>query len=326
MGAWLIQQGKTLSYSTLIGYATLASVIVNGFIGVSVFIMIIPQVRVSINRVNEILNTKVTIADGNEAKQKFVGRGEIEFKNVSFKYGGAKENVLSDISFKANSGDFIGVVGPIGCGKSTLLNLIPRFMDPTSGEIIIDNVNIKNMKLATLREKLGFSLQRANLLNRTVYENIGIGIKGTNVVDATKKIELAADVSQAKPFIEEMEQKYNYMISQNSVNISGGQKQRIVIAQSIANEPEIMLFDDSFSALDYKTDSLVRKEIFAKYKKSTKIIVASRISTIIKANKIIVLNNGNIVDIGTHKQLFSRCEFYRNITLQQMSTEEALRD
>jgi ATP-binding cassette subfamily B protein len=320
----MINIGKPISYATLIGYAALAGVIVNGFISVSVFLMIIPQVRIAIKRINDILNAKVTILDGDESKQEFSGYGTIEFKNVNFKFGGAKENVLSDISFKANSGDFIGIIGPTGSGKTTLLNMIPRFFDPTNGEIIIDNVNIKNMTLNTLRKKVGYSLQRSNLLNKTINENIGMKLNEKNKSDATRKIELAAEVSQSKEFINEMEEKFNSMISQNAVNISGGQKQRISIARSIVDTPEIMLFDDSFSALDYKTDGKLRKELFSKYKKSTKIIVASRVSTIKKADKIILLNKGKIVDIGTHTQLFTRCKLYKEITLQQMTKEEAL--
>jgi ATP-binding cassette subfamily B protein len=306
----------------LIGYATLCGTIVNGFLLLSVVATVGPQLSIISKRLLEILDSKITIYDGNEKKIND-SKGTIEFKNVSFKYQGAKDNILSNISFSANSGEFIGIIGPTGSGKTTLLNLLPRFADPTTGEILIDGSNIKNYKLTTLRDKIGFSQQRASLLNRSVYNNIGLKFDKQYSEESTKKIDLASDVSQSKSFIEKLENKFDTIISQSASNISGGQKQRIAIARTIVDAPEIMIFDDSFSALDATTDLNLRKQLFSTYHSSTKIVASSRVSTIKNANKIIVIDAGKIIDIGTHKKLFSSCGLYKEIVLSQMTLEEA---
>jgi ATP-binding cassette subfamily B protein len=289
----------------------------------AVLVIIFPQMQVSVKRLREILDAKILIKDGDEKNVNFTGKGTLEFKNVNYKFSGAKENILSDISFKAESGDFIGIIGATGSGKTTLMNLIPRFSDPSEGQILVDGVDTKRMKLSTLRNKVGYSQQKANLLNRSISDNIGLQYAEPTSSTSTKKIELASEVSQARVFIDNLENKYATIIAQNATNVSGGQKQRISIARTIVDHPEIMLFDDSFSALDYATDLKLRKELFEIYKDSTKIVVASRIATIIKANKIIVLDEGKIVETGTHKELFKNSLFYRNIVLSQMTKKEA---
>jgi ATP-binding cassette subfamily B protein len=290
----------------------------------AVLVIIFPQMQVSVKRLREILDAKILIKDGDEKNIQLTEKGTLEFKNVNYKFSGAKENILSNISFKINSGEFVGIIGATGSGKTTLMNLIPRFSDPTEGQILIDGVDTKRLKLSTLRSKIGYSQQKANLLNRSISDNIGLQYDEPSSVSSTRKIELASDVSQAKVFIDNLENKYATIIAQNATNVSGGQKQRISIARTIVEHPEIMLFDDSFSALDYATDLKLRRELFEIYKESTKIVVASRIATIIKANKIIVLSEGKIVEIGTHKELFKNSSFYRSIVLSQMNEKEAI--
>ncbi|GMO14813.1 MAG: hypothetical protein Ta2E_05380 [Mycoplasmoidaceae bacterium] len=375
MGAYLLGGKHNISYSSLMGYATLSGAIVSGFLAIAVFCVMIPQLQITVKRINEILDCKIEINEDNWAKFienvekinnennlfnkkiieftksgdkdkvaelkelillnnakvenlqknfKIKETGSLEFRNVSFKYAGAKEDILSDISFKANPREFVGIIGQTGSGKSTLINMIPRFYDPVAGKILIDGVDTKNYKLSILRSKIGYSPQQASLLNRSINENIGLQYDDIQTHTTTKKIELASDVSQAKSFIEKLDNKYATVITQNATNISGGQKQRLSIARSIVDSPEIMLFDDSFSALDYSTDLKLRTSLFTTYKDSTKIVVASRVATIMKADKIIVLDHGTVVGIGKHNVLFKKCPLYHEIVLSQMTEKEAL--
>ena len=243
------------------------------------------------------------------------------FKNVSFKYPDAEEYLLEDISFKAKKGETIAFIGSTGSGKSTLINLIPRFYDATKGEVLVDGVNVKEYKLKDLYNKLGYIPQIAVMFNGTVSSNIAYGENGKGEI-TKEKIKDAVKVAQAEEFVSKMENTYDAHIAQGGTNVSGGQKQRLSIARAIARDPEIYIFDDSFSALDYKTDSVLRKELKKYTKDATILIVAQRIGTIMNADKIIVLDNGKCAGIGTHKELLKTCDVYKEIALSQLSKEE----
>ena len=258
---------------------------------------IIPRAQVSANRINEVLETNSTIIDGTfDGNTKT--KGTVEFVNVSFKYPDAKEYILENISFKANKGETIAFIGSTGSGKSTLINLVPRFYDVTEGEVLIDGINVKEYKLEKFYNKLGYVSQKAVIFNGSVNYNVAFGENGKK-----KDVKRAVEIAKAKDFVEEMDEKYNSMLSQGGTNISGGQKQRISIARAIAREPEIFIFDDSFSALDYKTDLELRKALKKNIKDATCLIVAQRIGTIMHADKIIVLEHGRIIETGTHDEL-----------------------
>ena len=244
--------------------------------------------------------------------------GEIEFKDVSFQYPDGEKPIISHLSFHANAGQTIAIIGATGCGKSSLVNLVSRLYDVTSGEVKIDGVNIKDIKQKTLRSKIGFVPQKGVLFSGTVASNIGFGVDALS----EEKMKKAADMACASSFIEEMPDKYNAPIAQGGTNVSGGQKQRICIARALAIDPEIMVFDDSFSALDFKTDLQVRENIKNSLPNVTKIIVAQRIGTIMDADEIIVLENGEVVGQGKHKDLLHTCSTYRDIALSQLSKEE----
>ena len=282
--------------------------------------MILPRASVSAKRINEVLDTKQKIIPGTfdgETKEK----GTVEFKNVSFKYPDADEYVLENISFKANQGETIAFIGSTGSGKSTLINLVPRFYDVTEGEVLIDGINVKEYKTEALNNKLGYVPQKAVMFAGTVNYNISYGDNGKEEI-SKEKIKDAAIVAQADEFIEKMDDQYETHIAQGGTNVSGGQKQRLAIARAIAREPEIYIFDDSFSALDYKTDAVLRKELKNYTKNATSLIVAQRIGTIMNADKIVVLDSGKCVGIGTHKELLKTCDVYKQIALSQLSKEE----
>ena len=245
----------------------------------------------------------------------------MEFKNVSFKYPDGEEYILKDISFTANKGETIAFIGSTGSGKSTIINLIPRFYDVTDGEVLVDGVNVKDYKQSSLHNKIGYVAQKAVIFNGTVTENIDYGENGKEKINE-EKIKEIAKVAQANEFIEKMENKYNEQLSAGGTTISGGQKQRISIARAISRAPEIYIFDDSFSALDYKTDSILRKELKKYTKDATLLIVAQRIGTIMNADKIIVLDDGKVVGMGKHKELLDNCEVYKQIALSQLSESE----
>ena len=293
--------------------------IIMAFLMISMVSVILPRALVSAGRVSEVLNTDIAIKDiENPVRFNVEKKGEIEFRNVSFKYPGADEYVLKDVNFKAKAGETTAFIGSTGSGKSTLINLIPRFYDVTSGEILIDGENIKNVSLYDLREKIGFVPQKGILFSGTIESNLKYG--GEHISD--EYMNKAAAIAQATEFISSKESGFNTEISQGGTNVSGGQKQRLAIARALAKNSEIFIFDDSFSALDFKTDAKLRKAINEELSDSTLLIVAQRISTIMNADQILVLDEGKVVGKGTHKELMENCEVYRQIALSQLSKEE----
>lgn len=322
IGAYLIKDAlmadKIGLFGDMVVFSSYAMQIIMSFLMLAMIFMILPRAQVSASRINEVLDTSVSVVDGKITNKDEIGT--IEFRNVSFKYPDAEEYVLKNISFKANKGDTVAFIGSTGSGKSTLVNLIVRFYDVTDGEILIDGVNIKDYKLEYLYKLIGYVPQRAVLFNETVNSNISYGEAMEEISD--KKIVEAAKVAQADEFISKMDDGYESHIAQGGTNVSGGQKQRIAISRAIAKNPEIYIFDDSFSALDYKTDAVLRSELKKYTKDATSLIVAQRIGTIMNADKIIVLDNGESVGVGTHKELLKSCEVYKQIALSQLSKEE----
>ncbi len=293
--------------------------IVMSFLMISMISVMLPRAAVSANRINEVLEKDIVIKDDKNTKSFDKNKkGLVEFKNVSFKYPDADEEILHDINFTAKSGETTAFIGSTGSGKSTLINLIPRFHDVTEGEIKVDGVDIRNVSLHDLREIIGYVPQKGILFSGTIDSNLRYGKKDAS----EEEIKKAAEIAQSIEFINEKEDKFNSEISQGGSNVSGGQKQRLSIARAIAKDPEIFIFDDSFSALDFKTDAKLRKALKTETKDSTVLIVAQRISTIIDADQIVVLDEGRIVGIGTHKELLKNCEIYKEIALSQLSKEE----
>lgn len=322
IGAYLIKDAlmadKIGLFGDMVVFSSYAMQIIMSFLMLAMIFMILPRAQVSASRINEVLDTSVSVIDGEVTEKHEVGT--VEFRNVSFKYPDAEEYVLKNISFKANKGDTVAFIGSTGSGKSTLVNLIVRFYDVTDGEILIDGVNIKDYKLEYLYKLIGYVPQRAVMFNGTVNSNINYGEAMEEISD--KKILEASKVAQADEFISKMDNGYESHIAQGGTNVSGGQKQRIAISRAIAKNPEIYIFDDSFSALDYKTDAILRSELKKYTKDATSLIVAQRICTIMNADKIIVLDNGESVGVGTHKELLKSCEVYKQIALSQLSKEE----
>lgn len=325
VGAILIKDAlmadKIALFGDMVVFSSYAMQIIMSFLMLAMIFMMLPRAEVSAERINEVLDTEITIKDGKIDKDISDERGTVEFKNVSFKYPDADEYLLKDISFKANKGETVAFIGSTGSGKSTLINLVPRFYDATEGKVLIDGVDVKDYKQEFLYNKLGYVSQKAVIFNETVKNNVAYGENGKG--EATEEqIKKAIEVAQGKEFIEKMENGYDTQMSQGGTNVSGGQKQRISIARAIARNPEIYIFDDSFSALDYKTDSILRKELKRYTEDATTLIVAQRIGTIMNADKIIVLDDGEIVGQGTHKELLKECEVYKQIALSQLSKEE----
>ena len=316
VGAYVINQGKA-DYATISSFSTLAVQIVMSFMMLLMMFVLWPRASISAKRINELLATESSIQDP-EKEATLSSEGEIEFKDVSFQYPDGEKPIISHLSFHANAGQTIAIIGATGCGKSSLVNLVSRLYDVTSGEVKIDGVNIKDIKQKTLRSKIGFVPQKGVLFSGTVASNIGFGVDALS----EEKMKKVADIACASSFIEEMPDKYNAPIAQGGTNVSGGQKQRICIARALAIDPEIMVFDDSFSALDFKTDLQVRENIKNSLPNVTKIIVAQRIGTIMDADEIIVLENGEVVGQGKHKDLLHTCSTYRDIALSQLSKEE----
>ena len=304
-------------FSDMVVFSSYAMQVIMAFLMLAMIFVMYPRASVSAGRIREVLDTETKVLDGSFSSDTKL-KGKIEFKNVSFKYPDADEYVLKNISFKAEKGQTIALIGSTGSGKSTIVNLIMRFYDVTDGEILIDDKNIKEYKLEALYKKIGYVPQRAVMFNGSVKYNISYGDKKVSD-DLIKK---ASKIAQASEFVEKMSKGYSSNISQGGTNISGGQKQRLAIARAIAKDPEIFVFDDSFSALDYKTDYVLRKELKENTKDATNVIVAQRIGTILNADKIIVLDNGNMVGVGTHKQLLKKCKVYKEIALSQLSKEE----
>ena len=324
IGADLINKAlmadKLSLFSDMVVFSSYSMQVIMSFLMLAMIFMMLPRASVSAKRINEVLDTELSIQDGS-----FTGAteetGTVEFKNVSFKYPDAEEYLLRDISFKANKGETVAFIGSTGSGKSSLINLIPRFYDATDGEVLVDGVNVKDYKQTSLRNKISYISQKATLFHGSVSSNISFGDNGKGEI-TTKKIKEAVKVAQAEEFVTKMDNTYNASIAQGGTNVSGGQKQRLSIARAVARDPEIYIFDDSFSALDYKTDYILRKELKNYTKDATSLIVAQRIGTIMNADKILVLDNGHCVGMGTHKELLKNCDVYKQIALSQLSKEE----
>ena len=325
VGAQLINDAQMADklniFGNMIVFSSYAMQVIMSFLMLAFIFMMLPRAQVSAKRINEVLDTKISITDGNISENATEQRGVIEFKNVSFKYPNAEDYILEDISFKVNQGEVVAFIGSTGSGKSTLINLIPRFYEATEGEIFIDGINVNDYSQKFLYNKLGYVPQKAVIFDGTVKYNVGYGDNGKGKI-TDEKIDEALKVAQASEFVEKLEQKGDTIIASGGTNVSGGQKQRLAIARAIAREPEIYIFDDSFSALDYKTDKLLREELKKYAKDSTVLIVAQRVGTIMNADKIIVLDEGKVVGIGKHKELLRNCEVYKQIALSQLAKEE----
>ena len=303
----------------IMAYIQYTMQIIMSFLMICMASIMIPRAFVSAKRLGEIYDTEITIHNPENPKQfEEKQKGVVEFKDVTFAYPGAEEPVLKDISFTAKPGETTAIIGSTGSGKSTLINLIPRFYDTTKGSVTVDGQDIKDVKLTDLRDKIGYVPQKGMLFSGTIKSNIAFANEDLPM----EKIEKAAEIAHATEFINEKPQKYETHISQGGTNVSGGQRQRLSIARAIANEPEVLIFDDSFSALDFKTDVAVRKALSENIKNSTILIVAQRISTVLNAEQILVLDNGKIVGKGTHKELLNNCQVYRDIAESQLSKEE----
>ena len=325
IGAYLIDSAtmgdKIALFGNMIVFSSYAIQVIMSFLMLAMIFMMLPRAQVSANRINEVLDTEISIKDGKIKENTTKEVGTVEFKNVYFKYPDADEYLLENISFKVNKGDTVAFIGSTGSGKSTLINLVPRFYDATEGEVLVDGVDVKNYTQEFLHNKIGYVPQKAVMFNGTVSSNIAYGDNGKEKASA-EIIKKAVEVAQGKEFVEKMDDAYEAHIAQGGTNVSGGQKQRLAIARAIARNPEIYIFDDSFSALDYKTDSVLRKELKKYTKDATSLIVAQRIGTIMNADQIIVLDEGKIVGKGTHKELLKNCDVYKQIALSQLSKEE----
>ena len=321
IGVYLIDkaalQDKITLFSDMIVFSSYAMQVIMSFMMLTFTFIILPRAIVSSKRINEVLDTKNRIMDG-EGCENTSETGTVEFRNVSFHYPDAADDIISDINFKANKGEMVAFIGATGSGKTTLINLIPRFYDATGGEVLVDGVNVKKYKLSELRKKIGYAPQKALLFSGTVEENVCYGADTPD----SERLNEALEISQAKEFVEKLTDNVKSKISQGAVNVSGGQKQRLSIARSLYNKPEILIFDDSFSALDYRTDKILRKELRERSKGSTSLIVAQRIGTIMEADLIIVLEEGRIVGQGKHKELLKSCPIYKEIAVSQLSEEE----
>lgn len=325
LGAVLIQQialtavqDRITFFSNVVVFSTYATYVVMSFMMLVMIFMMLPAAQVSAERINEVLERDVNIKEGSVSEGR--EQGTVEFKNVSFRYPHASEDELSNISFKINKGQTLAIIGATGSGKTTLISLIPRFYDATEGEVLVDGVNVKNYKFDTLYDKLGYVTQKAVLFAGSIRENVFFGESAAPESD--EELKNAIELSQAEEFVNKLPDGTEHMISQMGRNVSGGQKQRLSIARALSRKPEILVFDDSFSALDYKTDAKLREGLNEKLKDTTKIIVAQRISTIRHADKIIVLDRGEAVGMGTHEELMKNCDVYKEIALSQLSAAE----
>lgn len=314
-------QEKFTLFSDMVVFSSYAMQVVMSFMMLVMIFIMLPRASVAAKRILEVLDTEPSIEDGTRDTFPVMKDGEVEFKDVSFKYPDAEEYVLEHISFSAKKGETIAFIGATGCGKSTAINLIPRFYDATEGEVFVDGVNVKEYTQEALHNKIGYVSQKAILFSGTIADNVAYGENGK--APATQDdIAMAVKVAQASEFVEKKDQGYDGYVAQGGSNFSGGQKQRLSIARAIARQPEILIFDDSFSALDYKTDRILREALRKECKDVTKIIVAQRIGTIRDADKIIVLDDGQIAGMGTHDELMKNCEVYQEIAYSQLSKEE----
>lgn len=325
LGAVLIQQialtavqDRITFFSNVVVFSTYATYVVMSFMMLVMIFMMLPAAQVSAERINEVLERDVNIKEGSVSEGR--EQGTVEFKNVSFRYPHASEDELSNISFKINKGQTLAIIGATGSGKTTLISLIPRFYDATEGEVLVDGVNVKDYKFDTLYDKLGYVTQKAVLFAGSIRENVFFG--ESDAPETDDELKNAIELSQAEEFVDKLPDGTEHMISQMGRNVSGGQKQRLSIARALSRKPEILVFDDSFSALDYKTDAKLREGLNEKLKDTTKIIVAQRISTIRHADKIIVLDRGEAVGMGTHEELMKNCDVYKEIALSQLSAAE----
>lgn len=325
LGAVLIQQialtavqDRITLFSNVVVFSTYATYVVMSFMMLVMIFMMLPAAQVSAERINEVLERDVNIKEGSVSEGR--EQGTVEFKNVSFRYPHASEDELSNISFKIEKGQTLAIIGATGSGKTTLISLIPRFYDATEGEVLVDGVNVKDYKFDTLYDKLGYVTQKAVLFAGSIRNNVFFGESAAPETD--EELKNAIELSQAEEFVNKLPDGTEHMISQMGRNVSGGQKQRLSIARALSRKPEILVFDDSFSALDYKTDAKLREGLNEKLKDTTKIIVAQRISTIRHADKIIVLDRGEAVGMGTHEELMKNCDVYKEIALSQLSAAE----
>lgn len=313
--------GKVSLFSDMMVFSQYAIQVVMSFMMLVMIFMLLPRAQVAAKRINEVLATEPAIHDGTRTEGADGHAGEVVFKNVSFRYPDAEDSVIENISFTAKRGETIAFIGATGCGKSTVVNLIPRFYDASEGEVLVDGVNVREYTQQALRDKIGYVSQKAILFAGSVRDNINFGDNGRGPI-ADEMVKQAIATAQATEFIEQMEDGYDGRVSQGGDNFSGGQKQRLSIARAVARQPEIFIFDDSFSALDYKTDRTLRATLDRECGDATRFIVAQRIGTIRDADKIIVLDEGRIAGMGTHDELIKTCEVYQQIALSQLSKEE----
>jgi ATP-binding cassette, subfamily B, multidrug efflux pump len=327
IGAYLIDGAEAVDrlslFSNMVVFSSYSVQVIMSFMMLIMIFVLWPRASVSAKRINEVLETEPTILDGLLTEGKTGMKGEIEFRNVSFKYPGASEYVLQDISFTVKKGETVAFIGSTGSGKSTLINLVPRFYDTTEGEILVDGVNVKDYGQEFLHNKIGYVSQKAVMFRGTVTSNVGYGDNGTSD-PSTVDIKNAVRIAQGTEFVEKMERQYDSEIAQGGTNISGGQKQRLAIARAVFRKPEFYIFDDSFSALDYKTDRILRSVLKKETAGVTSLIVAQRIGTIMDADQILVMDEGRIVGKGTHKELLNTCDIYREIAMSQLSEEELI--
>lgn len=325
IGAYLIQYaalpGRLPIFSDMVVFMSYAMQVVMGFMLMAALFIVLPRTLVSAGRINEVLDLHSTIESPMQPKTAKDVKGEVVFDNVSFRYTKNSEAVIEHVSFTAKAGETVAFIGSTGSGKSTLISLIPRFYDVTEGRILVDGVNVKDYQLEDLHNKIGYIPQKAILFSGDIKSNLDFGQSNESPLD-DEKMWSALDLAQAKSFVEEKEDGLHSEVAQSGTNFSGGQKQRLAIARALARKPEILIFDDSFSALDYKTDRILREELAKKVKATTRLIVAQRISTIMDADQILVLDKGKVVGQGTHKELLATNEVYQEIAYSQLSKEE----
>ena len=326
IGAFLINKAQAMDkitvFSDMVVFSSYAVQVIMSFVMLAMIFIMMPRAAVSAKRINEVLDTVPNIREGSLSESEPENAGTVEFRNVSFRYPDAADNVLENISFTAKKGETVAFIGSTGSGKSTLVNLIPRFYDATEGEVLVDGVNVREYKSEALNNKLGYVPQKAVMFSGTVSSNVSYGKNPNNPGNIPDEVKNAVEIAQGTEFVEKMPDTYNSQIAQGGTNISGGQKQRLAIARAVYRKPEILIFDDSFSALDYKTDRILRSTLKKETSDTTTLIVAQRIGTIKDADKIIVLDEGKMAGMGTHSELLKNCEVYRQIALSQLSKEE----
>lgn len=326
IGAFLINKAQAMDkitvFSDMVVFSSYAVQVIMSFVMLAMIFIMMPRAAVSAKRINEVLDTVPNIREGSLSESNPESAGTVEFRNVSFRYPDAADNVLENISFTAKKGETVAFIGSTGSGKSTLVNLIPRFYDTTEGEVLVDGVNVREYKSEVLNNKLGYVPQKAVMFSGTVASNVSYGKNPNNPGNIPDEVKNAVEIAQGTEFVEKMPDTYNSQIAQGGTNISGGQKQRLAIARAVYRKPEILIFDDSFSALDYKTDRILRSALKKETSATTTLIVAQRIGTIKDADKIIVLDEGKMAGMGTHSELLNNCEVYRQIALSQLSKEE----